>query len=428
MNKQLKWVFVCIFLGISGFAFAQDLLCPAGIATAPEAPGYIPAKDGWIFGEWDLRTDFGISEEAKPFIARMAKALEARGIKLVAVPIPSRGIIHADKVDYAQTLAANFSKDVAIENYLAALQEYEALGIMTVNPLDYLKENPDTLDFKLDMHWTPQGARQIARAVAASLNNLPEFQALGKNTFTLTETITTDYTGTYSSQVAELCGTPLPSELLQRYDLTGGASVGLLDSAAPDIILLGTSFSNAQFSFDSFLKESTGVDVLPISINGGSRWYSFEQLFLDSDTPLPKIILWEFPAKTVEGWEITYLRRVTPMIHGACSLENSLISQSTEISPTQPVALQSSEGVAIQGANSFVVLEFPDVTLRNFLLTLKYQDGTQEDVRVNRDERVENNGLFLVELTDGASILNTVEVLDTDYSGGVSARVCNISQ
>jgi alginate biosynthesis protein AlgX len=410
------------------WSLAQDaILCPAALATEPNAPGYIPGKDGWIFGEWDLRTDFGISEDAKPFIARMAKALESKGIKLVAVSIPSRGIIHADRVDYSQALAANFSQEIALQNYLSSLKEYESLGIMTVNPLDYLNDNSDTLDFKLDMHWTPQGARQIAKAVGATLSNLPEFQTLPKNTFTVTETVTTDYAGTYSDDVAELCGSPLPKEPLQRYDLTSDASVGLLDSTEPDIVLLGTSFSNGQFSFDSFLKESTGVDVLPISINGGSRWYSLEQLFIDSNTPLPKIILWEFPAKVVEGWETTFIRRVTPMIYGACTPENSLAKQdATLVASQENIILQSSEGIPIQGANSFVAIDIPDLSVVNFLLNFTYQDGSQEAVRVNRDLRVENSGQFLVELTDGATALTQVTLSDSTYAGLIATRVCQI--
>ena len=417
-------MYVCMSPNVS---FAQDILCPAGIAIQPDAPGYVPGKDGWVFSEWDLRSEFAIEEDAKPFIARMVKALESKGITLIAIPIPSRGIVNADKVDPSQALAANFSQALAIQNYLASLKEYEALGIMTVNPLEYLKENTSALDFERDMHWTPQGARQIAKAVAATLANVPAFQAMSKNTFTVTETGTTDYTGVYSDDVAELCGQPLATQPLQRYELTGGADVGLLDSASPDMMLLGTSFSNGQFSFDSFLKESTGIDILPISINGGSRWYALEQLFTNPATPLPKIILWEFPAKVVEGWEANFIRRVTPMIYGACAPEASLVAQDTTLVALQEtILLQSPEGIPIQGANSFLVLDILDLAVTNFLLNFKYQDGTQEAVRVDRNFQVENTGQFLLELTDGETLLTEVTFSDSTYAGNISGRVCHI--
>jgi hypothetical protein len=66
--------------------------------------------------------------------------------------------------------------------------------------------------------------------------------------------------------------------------------------------------------------------------------------------------------------------------------------------------------------------------VRDFLLNFVYKDGTSEPVRVQRDNRLENEGRFLVELGDTMTgTLDKIEFQDNDYQGSVKVSLCSIN-
>jgi hypothetical protein len=77
---------------------------------------------------------------------------------------------------------------------------------------------------------------------------------------------------------------------------------------------------------------------------------------------------------------------------------------------------------------SLVCCYFPDVTVRNFLLNFVYKDSTSELLRVERDNRVENEGRFQIELSDALTgTLDKIEFSDNAYQGKVKASLCSIN-
>jgi hypothetical protein len=193
-------------------------------------------------------------------------------------------------------------------------------------------------------------------------------------------------------------------------------------------MLLGTSFSQEAFSFDKFLRAASGLDISNLATDGGTKWYSFERLFVDDTAPLPNILLWEFPAIAIPGWELTSMKRIIPMIYGPCKPETILRSGEKTISPTDNVLIDNPDNLPITGSKYFVQLEFPDVTVRDFLLNFVYKDGSSEPIRVRRDNRVENNGRFQIELADSLTgVLDKVELQDSEYQGSVKVSLCSIN-
>jgi alginate biosynthesis protein AlgX len=433
MKRFFVLLALCAFLD-SSLVFSQIVtICPEGTATTTHeewwpVPGFIPASDGWVFGEWDLRTNFSIPDDVLPYMKRLVDALKAKRITVVGIPIPSRGMLHAAYLDKSNPLAAAYSPETATQNYLAAIKQYEGLGMVMVNPLPYLTETPDRYDFKIDMHWRPEGARQIAQAVADTLTKLPEVAALPKSTYILSEASTGDYEGVYTKDMTRLCNTPLPKEPFQRFEISGGPEVGLLDEAQPNVMLLGSSFSGEDFAFDKFLKVATGLDITTLSTDGGTKWYSLERLFMTDGTPLPKIILWEFPAIDIKGWETSYLRRIIPMVYGACTSKRTLQTEERTLSTHEKTLIENLEGLPITGSKYFAQLEFPDVTLRDFTINFLYKDGSSEPVRVQRFDRVENEGRYLVELSEALTgILDKIEFQEGEYQGLVTTKLCSVN-
>ena len=59
----------------------------------------VQGKDGWLFRtDDDLRTSFGPDAEGMRSLKRLNAALQSRGVELVMVYQPSRGLMHADKL------------------------------------------------------------------------------------------------------------------------------------------------------------------------------------------------------------------------------------------------------------------------------------------------------------------------------------------
>jgi alginate biosynthesis protein AlgX len=406
-------------------------ICPEGTVTTPNevwwpVPGFIPASDGWVFVEWDLRTDFAIPEDIVPHMQRLIAALKSRGVTVVGIPIPTRGMLHAQYLDKTNPIAAAYSPETATQNYLAAIEQYESLGMVMVNPLSYLTENVDTLNFKTDMHWTNLGGRQVAQAVADTLNTLPEVAEMTKYTYTLEDLGAPEYQGIYNSELVKLCNTPLAKEPNERFAISGGPEVGLLDEASPEVMLVGTSFSGEEqgFDFDKFLKAASGLDIATLYTDGGTKWYSLERLLVSEPAELPKVLLWEFPAINIESWEVQNLRRIIPMVYGPCTVETTLRSEDHTLSEGG-LLITNPDDLPITGSGHFLQLEFPDVTVRDFLLNFVYKDGSSEQLRISRDNRVENAGRFQIELSDALTgILDKVELQNTEYQGSVKASLC----
>ena len=61
-------------------------------------------KDNWLFRTTtDLKHEFEIGEESSRLLGRFARALQQRGVQLVLVYQPTRGIMHGDKLFPVET-------------------------------------------------------------------------------------------------------------------------------------------------------------------------------------------------------------------------------------------------------------------------------------------------------------------------------------
>jgi SGNH hydrolase-like domain, acetyltransferase AlgX len=216
-----------VLLALLSVVHGQMTVCPAAIKTNSSnqewsLDGVIPGKDGWLFLEWDLRTDLALPKEVRPWVKRLADAMKTRDITLIAVPIPPRGILHAEHLDTSNALASTFSATKATANYEQLLADLSASGLQVVNPIANMLSDSDHASFKTDLHWTVEGAKLVAEAVSTQLMSLPVYAALTKSTITLTPTGSSSNIGKYAEVVADLCNldsTTLPSEPISLYEL-----------------------------------------------------------------------------------------------------------------------------------------------------------------------------------------------------------------
>ena len=148
-------------------------LCPAAHDASRYTSNYmknfvtlLDADEGWLFRSVeDLRTEFGTSEVGYRRLKELRDGLKQRGVELVVVYQPTRGLVNRDKLrpaDYQR-----FDYDKALRNYRQALNRFEQLGIW-VPDLSGLTDEHSEQDFyfRRDQHWTPYGAERTARTQA----------------------------------------------------------------------------------------------------------------------------------------------------------------------------------------------------------------------------------------------------------------------
>jgi alginate biosynthesis protein AlgX len=166
-------------------------LCPqAAQATfyeQPELKNYatlVEAKDQWLFRtRSDFRTDFGLDENGYRALKRLRDGLAQRGVELVLVMPPSRGLLHADRLTPLEL--ASFDQARARQNYVLTLDRVRELGIQVAdfsNLLGAPQPAGQPFYFKGDHNWTPYGAERSARLVAQTLKGNDVLKALPHQT------------------------------------------------------------------------------------------------------------------------------------------------------------------------------------------------------------------------------------------------------
>lgn len=110
-------------------------LCPAAHDASLYTTNYMKnfvtlmdAKEGWLFRSVeDLRTEFGTTERGYQRLKELRDGLKQRGVELVVVYQPTRGLVNRNKLKPADY--QRFDYDKALANYRQALARFEQLGI-----------------------------------------------------------------------------------------------------------------------------------------------------------------------------------------------------------------------------------------------------------------------------------------------------------
>jgi alginate O-acetyltransferase complex protein AlgJ len=257
--------------------------------------GVVAGKDGWLFTAEEARAPIKDISQSLDQIAAVRRSLAEIGATLVMVPIPAKMDIEANRAN-APELSA-YMEDL-YGDFVDGLQRS---GVNVVNTRRDLLALGDDAFFATDTHWTIDGAKAVAKAVAASGlidvgDTAMAVQALPEKALTgdLVSYVTTD-------TLAPLVG--LAQEHVIPYQANPVQTADLGDLFGPqtiDIVLIGTSYSaNPDWSFAEALKLSLKSDVLNAAVQGlGPVKPMMDYLASDTfrETP-PKVVIWEFPLR-----------------------------------------------------------------------------------------------------------------------------------
>lgn len=258
--------------------------------------------DDWLFLTEELRpwpeAEAILSARADA-LARIATALNTRGIELVVTVVPDKA-----RVQSAQLCGAPLSAQSA-ERHDAILRTFREKELRVVPLLAALRSEPVTY-YRTDTHWNQRGAALAAQAVAQGISTVELSRA--EEFRTLAADVETEGPGDLL-RLMGLDETPnglRPQPDLQRVERTVPANEdadagGLLDEAqAPEVVLIGSSYS-LNANFHGRLQEALRSTVLNAAKAGGGFAGAAMAYFTSPafrETP-PKLILWEVPERAM---------------------------------------------------------------------------------------------------------------------------------
>ncbi|CAD5108481.1 alginate O-acetyltransferase [Zestomonas carbonaria] len=418
-------------------------LCPAAHDASLYTTNYqknfmtlVQAQGDWLFRtREDLRTEFDTSALGYRRMQQLHDAFARRGIELVLVYQPTRGLVNRDKLAPAEK--ARFDYDRALANYKAMLGRFEKMGyeVPDLSPLAG-EQDEHTFYFRGDQHWTPYGAQRTAKIVADTIHGMPAFEGIPRREFVSKVIGRMGKKGTLHNVAGQLCGTSYAIEYMDQFatepkDASGSDDL-FGDSGNPQIVLVGTSHSGQNYNFAGFLQEHIGADVLNVAFPGGGLEgsmieYLGSQEFRDSP---PKILIWEFSPLYSLDQESIY-RQLFALLDDGCEGKPAVLANKARLRPGKQEVLVNSGAKPIANRNGRIELTFADTSVKTVKANLWYLNGRRESVKLEKPATADTNGRFVFDLREDRDWadqnLLAVE-LEGPEAGGepleVEARLC----
>ena len=374
----------------------------------------VDGRDGWLFRTgMDLTTTFDITDDSLHELHRLSEALHKRGIELVLVYQPPRGLMDPDKLKPEQRRSYDF--ETARRNYSATLDKLRRGGDVVVAPLDKLVDEKKGYEyfFRRDHHWSPAGAEHSAKVVAETVQQLPAFKSTPRKQFTTHVAGVLAKPGTLQKTAAQLCGGGYSMQYVTMYatEQAGGGdgdNGGLLgDAAQPDVALVGTSNSDAKggYNFGGYLEQYLGADVVNVAISGGSFEGSLLHYLSSKEFQQhpPKIIVWEMPYQNYPDSEknpFKIFRQAVPLVNDGCRGKPSILSNTITLHPGSNELLFNGGGriLPLVGRDQQLDFQFSDAGTKDMHAELWYFNGLKESLKMHFNQYVDNGGRFVAEL------------------------------
>ncbi|MGQ7959142.1 alginate O-acetyltransferase [Pseudomonas sp. SP16.1] len=391
-------------------------LCPAAHDASLYTTNYMKnfitlmdAEEGWLFRSVeDLRTEFGTSEVGYQRLKELRDGLKQRGVELVVVYQPTRGLVNRSKLKPADY--QRFDYDKALANYRQALARFEQLGIWVPDLSGLTDEDSDQeFYFRRDQHWTPYGAERTARLVAETVKRIPGFEDIPRKEFVTERIGLMGKTGTMQNVASQLCGTGYAVQYVDQFvtepkDASGGDAL-FGDDSSPQITLIGTSHSGKNYNFGGFLEEYLGTDVLNAAFPGGGlEGAMLEYLASESfQTDPPKILIWEFsPLYDLASDKIH--RQLMATLNNGCSGTPARLSAKTRLRPGSNEVLVNGENklMTLAGNRHQLDIRFSDPSVKRVDATIWYLTGRREQIKLEKPDTVDTDGRFAIELRNEA--------------------------
>ncbi len=346
MKRALPYLALGLFVGLGAFWWWREQNTKSYFCDAAETPAayqgrwfykLLPGPGGWLLRQDDLLTTFELEPTTLEYLKTLSEALAAQGVTLIIAAQPPRGTaLEAGSIP-------NYTPGEALARYEAVRATLQDAGLHVTDLAAVVTATPNYF-FRRDHHWTPDGSRASAAAVAQTVKATPAFRstAAKAQTFTTAAVETVAQTGSFGEAIGQICGKNPPAEKFSRYQtvVKSAGNDDLFGASAPPITLAGTSNSARQdLNFAGFLAQATGLEVLNVSAVGGGPQAALEA-YLRSETfrqAKPVFLVWEFATLFDVPQDPTFYRQLIPSVRGACSTSQSSASTTKPLSRTVPL-------------------------------------------------------------------------------------------
>ncbi len=373
----------------------------------------VQAKGDWLFRtREDLRTEFDTTPAGYKRLRQLHDAFKARGVELVVVYQPTRGLVNRNMLEPAEKAAFDYQK--ALRNYQAMLQRFSDMGynVPDLSPLtnEQLAAADQGKDFYFrgDQYWTPYGAERAAKIVAETVHNMPAFEGVPRKEFETQKSGRMGKTGTLHNVAGQLCGTSYAVQYMDQFATqpkgeSGGDDL-FGDSGNAQITLVGTSHSGKNYNFSGFLEQYIGADVLNVAFPGGGLEGSMIQ-YLGSEefqkNP-PKILIWEFSPLYPLNQESIW-RQMLALLDNGCEGKPAQMSANATLKPGKNELMVNGRNGVIKdltNRNHQLDIRFEDTSVKTLQATLWYLNGRHEDLKIDKPTTSDTDGRFGFQLPE----------------------------
>lgn len=263
-------------------------------------------REEWLFlaEEVQYHKDGDANLRARAeMVGQVARKLEQRGVKLVVAVVPDKARI------YESRLAGGEMPDYAKRRYADFLGRIRSAGVIApdlATPLTVAASKQEKLYYSTDTHWNQNGARLVARELAATIGRLGV--SLPEERFA---TSVSKPAGKRPGDLLKLMGlTAVPDAVRPNADVeepvttvstAPAAEMSLFGDATPPVTLVGTSFS-LRGNFHGYLQESLSARVLNLGADNAGFSQAITGYLTNAafrDTP-PQVLVWEIPERFLQ--------------------------------------------------------------------------------------------------------------------------------
>ncbi len=276
----------------------------------------VAGSRGWVYrSKTDFIEDFRHNKRFQG-LARFNDVLSRRGIRLVVMYYPTRGLINpSDAPD------SEFNAEAAKYSYLAKLKKLREVGVVTPHFEDLLDapnaERP--LYFKRDIHWTPDGSRAVAFEVAKEIKSSVTLNPSLHSEVVITKQGRYSGTNSIAGAIKQLCNQQYAPEYVQGYGYE--ALSNDTSDRSPQVVLIGGGFTAlSDLNFIGFLQNELSTHVEDFTqVSGGlmGGWSAYLKSEAMTHSP-PQVIVWEVPPYYPLDDDKVFAQ-LTPMLDGGCS-------------------------------------------------------------------------------------------------------------
>jgi alginate O-acetyltransferase complex protein AlgJ len=298
MFKRIVPMFGLASLALASFSLATPF-------TQMLETGVAAGQNGWLFhvaefGRYAQERPEDINEKLE-HIAAIKDLLKARNIELVVALVPAK--LHL----YESQLPADLPLTETIRSrYARAHSTLEKLGVNApdlLGPMIAATREPIEKTYpvyqKLDHHFSSRGALIAAKAVTDFVAQNLKLEGVPAVKFDLNALPETTYQeSSLRPRLPKTQQSQFPPEAYIPYELKRTtAQNSLLDDAAPQVVLVGSSASKggSQWPFEYALPHNLGMDVTNAAIAGRGPWLPLEDYLRNESFQRhpPKLIIWQ---------------------------------------------------------------------------------------------------------------------------------------